>query len=52
MSDERTLNQQERFDRVLGTYHGLPGSKTTRPATVMETIPILNITTTAVVQSM
>lgn len=50
MTDETT--QQALFDRVLGTYDGLPGVKLTRPSTIMETIPIINRTTTAVVQSM
>lgn len=50
MTDE--IGQQAQFDRVLGTLDGLPGVRTTRPATVMQTIPILNRTTTAVVQTM
>lgn len=45
-------SQRELFDRVMGTYDGLPGSRATRPTTVMETIPIINRTTTAVVQTM
>lgn len=44
--------QRARFDRVMGTLVGLPGVRATRPATVMQTIPILNDTTTVVVQSM
>lgn len=59
MSDEKyeeqrraPLTQRERFDRTLGLYHGLPGSKTTRPTTILETIPIGNQTMTAVVQTM
>lgn len=43
---------QDRFDRVLGTLHGLPGVRVTRPATVMQVVPILNTATTAVVQTM
>jgi hypothetical protein len=50
MTDD--LNQQAQFDRVLGTYDGLPGVRITRPTTVMQVIPIINRTTTAVVQTM
>lgn len=40
-----------KFDRVLGSLSGLPGSKITRPSTVLTTVPILNVTTTAVIQT-
>lgn len=50
--EPRVEIQRERFDRVMGTLHGLPGVRETRPATVMQTIPILNEVTTAVVQTM
>lgn len=50
MTDE--TSQQAQFDRVLGTLDGLPGHRVTRPTTIMQTIPIINRTTTAVVQTM
>lgn len=49
---EPTDRQRQRFDRVLGTYSGLPGVRQTRPTTVMQTVPIINETTTAVVQTL
>lgn len=49
--DEQVIQRRERFDRVMGTLHGLPDVRETRPTTVMQTIPILNETTTAVVQT-
>jgi hypothetical protein len=49
--EEQQNTQRQRFDRVMGTLHGLPGVRESRPATVMQTIPILNETTTAVVQT-
>lgn len=54
MNDETTETgrQRQRFDRVLGTYSGLPGVRQTKPATVMQTVPIINETTTAVVQTL
>lgn len=52
MSDnESTTIQRQRFDRILGTLDGLPGVKQSRPATVMQTVPIVNETSTAVVQT-
>jgi hypothetical protein len=51
-SDQDTDYESARFDRVLGTLTGLPGHKVTRPATIMQTVPIINATTTAVVQTM
>ena len=51
MAEEVTQQQRQRFDRVIGTLTGLPGVRETKPATVMQTIPILNETTTAVVQT-
>jgi hypothetical protein len=50
--EQDTDRQRARFDRVMGTYHDLPDARFTRPTTVMQTIPILNETTTAVVQSL
>lgn len=52
MTDEATTAQRARFDKLMGTYHDLPDARFTRPTTVMQTIPILNETTTAVVQSL
>lgn len=54
MTDETTTTdrQRQRFDRVLGGWDGIPGVRLSKPATVMQTIPILNETTTAVVQTM
>lgn len=49
---EQEQAQRARFDKLMGTLDGLPGVKQTRPTTVMQTIPILNDTTTVVVQSM
>lgn len=43
--------QRQRFDKVMGTLHDLPDVRETKPTTVMQTIPILNETTTAVVQT-
>lgn len=48
---EEQTAQRQRFDRVMGTLHDLPDVRETRPTTVMQTIPILNETTTAVVQT-
>lgn len=45
-------SKREQFDRLLGTLHGLPDVRETRPTTVMQTVPILNQTTTAVVQTL
>jgi hypothetical protein len=50
--EDRAERQQARFDRLMGTYHDLPDARFTKPATVMQTVPILNETTTAVVQTL
>lgn len=51
MSDDQSPIQRERFDRVHGTLTGLPDVRMTKPATVLESVPIINQTTTAVVQT-
>lgn len=43
--------QREHFDYVHGTLTGLPDVKMSRPATLVESLPIINLTTTAVVQT-
>lgn len=52
MSNEYPESKREQFDRLLGTLHGLPDVRETKPTTVMQTVPILNQTTTAVVQTL
>jgi hypothetical protein len=50
MSDDRP--QTDRFDRVLGTLHGLPDVRATKATTIMQVVPIVNSVTTAVVQTL
>jgi hypothetical protein len=42
---------QAQFDRVLAGIHGLPGFRQTKPTTIIDTVPIVGIVTTYVVQS-
>jgi hypothetical protein len=43
--------QRERFDMVHGTLTGLPDVRMTKAATMVDSLPIMNLTTTAVVQT-
>lgn len=42
----------QRFDRIIGGLHGLPGVKSTRPTTVRSILPLANEATTHIVQTM
>jgi hypothetical protein len=42
----------QRFDRVIGTLHDLPGVKSTRPTTVRAIMPLSNEASTHIVQTM
>src|SRR5437016_1206910 len=50
-TDESPSIQRERFDKVHGVLTGLPDVRMTKPATILESVPIVNLTTTAVVQT-
>lgn len=52
MSNEYPESKREQFERLLGLLHGLPDVRETKPNTVMDTLPMIGTTTTAVIQTM
>jgi hypothetical protein len=48
---EQEQTKRSRFDRMMGTLHDIPGVRETRPATIMQVVPLLNEVTTATVQT-
>lgn len=44
--------ETDKFDRIRGALDGLPGTRKTRPSTVVESMPIVGNTTTYVVETL